>query len=258
MIGRYYMMRALKVLKVTAEIFTPYLPMYKPLQEMETPHTQVARRKRISVQEGKHYFVVGKTELIKEMIGKKVSVQPNLNIYHLDTKKRGDFTSADGIMFQTEKAPAAFKTMGNRMVWQPFDDNKHEYSKFLLDILNNRLPTVVNVDEAINMTIGGIDNIPSGLKILLAQGRLPGIHVFGGTQEVARSPRQMHSQAYHVISFNVINDYDERMMLKMLRLNERGMKKLGLKQYEFWHIRPDVDDKAQLYHSWEELVNKII
>src|SRR6266702_2314829 len=225
MIGRYYMLRALKVLKVTAEIFTPYLPMYKPLQEMETPHTQVARRKRISVQEGKHYFVVGKTgmgktKLIKEMIGKKVSVQPNLNIYHLDNKK--------------------------------------EYSKFFLDILNTGLPSVVNVDEAINMTFGGIDNIPRGLKILLAQGRLPGIHVFGGTQEVARSPRQMHSQAYHVISFNVINDYDERMMLKMLRLNERGMKKLGLKQYEFWHIRPDVDDKAQLYHSWEELVNKII
>ncbi len=161
-------------------------------------------------------------------------------------------------MFKSEMAPRAFTTPGNRMVWQPFDDNKNEYSKFFLSILNAGLPAIVNVDEAINMCFGGVDNIPRGLKILLAQGRLPGIHVLGGTQEVARSPRQMQSQAYHVISFNLINDYDERMMLKMLRLGEKGIKKLGLKQFEFYHIRPDIDDVAVLYHSWEELVDKII
>lgn len=184
--------------------------------------------------------------------------QPSLNVYHIDTKKRGDFSSADGTMYLSEVAPPAFTTPGNRLVWQPYEDNKEQYSKFFLSILNAGLPAIVNIDEAINMVFGGLDNIPRGLKILLAQGRLPGIHVFGGTQEVARSPRQMHSQAFHIISFNVINDYDERMMLRMLRLSDKGTKKLGLKRFEFYHIRPDIDDSARLYHTWEELVASII
>lgn len=199
---------------------------------------------------------MGKTKLIKEIIWKKIAIQPKFNVYHIDSKKRGDFSAADGVMFIGERPPA-FTTQGNRMVWQPYEDNKVAYSAFFLDILNAGLPAIVNIDEAINMVFGGIDNIPRGLKILLAQGRLPGIHVFGGTQEVAKSPRQMHSQAYHVVSFNVINDYDERMMLKMLRLSERGLKKLALKKFQFYHIRPDVDDYAQLFDSYEQLVSKI-
>ena len=201
---------------------------------------------------------MGKTKLIKEIIKKKRSIQPLLNVYHLDTKKRGDFSSADGIMYIGDVPPPAFKDGGHSVVWQPYEDNKNAYSKFFLDILNAGQPAIVNVDEAINMTFGGIDNIPRGLKILLAQGRLPGIHVLGGTQEVARSPRQMHSQAFHVISFNVINDYDERMMLRMLRLSERGLKKLGLKQYQFYHIRPDVDERAILYSGYPEFIEKVI
>lgn len=201
---------------------------------------------------------MGKTKLIKEIVRKKQSVQPWLNVYHLDTKKRGDFSVLDGEMYIGDQPPPAFKTPGNSMVWQPYEDHKERYSKFFLDILNAGVPAIVDIDECINMVFGGIDNIPRGLKILLAQGRLPGIHVFGGTQEVARSPRQMHSQAYHVISFNVINDYDKRMMLNMLRLKERGLNDLGLKRFEFWHLRPDVDDHATKYHTYQDFVDKII
>ncbi len=201
---------------------------------------------------------MGKTKLIKEIVRKKISVQPYLNVYHIDTKKRGDFSKSDGDMYIGETPPPAFTDGGHRVVWQPYDDNKTLYSKFFMDILNAGHPALVDIDEAINMVFGGIDNIPRGLKILLAQGRLPGIHVLGGTQEVARSPRQMHSQAYHVISFNVINDYDKRMMLNMLRLNERGMKDLQLKRFEFWHLRPDVDDTAIKYHTYQDFVDKII
>lgn len=195
--------------------------------------------------------------MIKEIINKKTEVQPWLNVYNLDTKKRGDFTAADGILYQGDMIPEVFTSGGHRMVWQPYDDNKLAYSTFFMNILNAGIPSIVNIDEAINMVFGGVDNIPRGLRILLAQGRLPGIHVFGGTQEVARSPRQMHSQAFHIISFNVINDYDERMMLKMLRLKQKGQETLGLKRFEFYHLRPDVDNHATLYHSYEPFVDKI-
>lgn len=201
---------------------------------------------------------MGKTKLTKEIIRKKVDIQPYFNIYHVDTKKRGDFSSADGQLWQGDVVPPGFETTGNRMVWQPYEDHKERYSKFFLNVLNAGKPAIVNIDECINMTFGGVDNIPRGLKILLAQARLPGIWVYGGTQEVAKSPRQMHSQAYHVISFNVINKYDERAMMEMLRLKERGMSSLGLKRFEFWHIRPDVDDTATLYHSYQQFVDKII
>lgn len=201
---------------------------------------------------------MGKTKLTKEIIRKKSDIQPWFNVYHLDTKKRGDFSASDGTMYQGDIVPPAFTSGGNHMVWQPYEDHKERYSKFFMNILNAGVPALVDIDECINMVFGGTDNIPRGLKILLAQGRLPGIHVYGGTQEVARSPRQMHSQAFHVISFNVINEYDERMMLQMLRLKERGQNKLGLKRFQFYHIRPDIDDHATLFNSYQEFVDKII
>lgn len=211
--------------------------------------------KRIKIEDGQHSFIVGKTgmgktKLIKEVIRKKTSTQPYLNIYHLDTKKKGDFTEKDGNVIASEVHPRAFNTAGNRMVWQPLIDDKEEYSKFFLSILQAGLPAIVNIDESINMNFNG--NIPRGLSILLAQGRLPGIHVIGGTQEVARAPRQLLSQASNIICFNVFNAYDENMMLRYLRLHEQ--KNLNLKKYEFYFLRPDVDNTATFMQSYQEVL----
>lgn len=193
---------------------------------------------------------MGKTHLIKRIIKKKLDIQPFLNVYHLDTKKRGDFSSQDGMMVVSEFSPKAFTTQGNRLVWQPLIDDIEEYSSFFLNILNAGLPAIVNIDESINMKFN--ERIPRGLSILLAQGRLPGIHVIGGTQEVARAPRQMLSQASHIISFNVINDYDERMMLKYLRMKEE--KSLNLRKYQFRYLRPDIDDIAMFMNDVSNLL----
>jgi energy-coupling factor transporter ATP-binding protein EcfA2 len=212
-------------------------------------------KQKLRFNDGEHWFIVGKTgmgktHLIKRIIKKKLEIQPFLNVYHVDTKKRGDFSSQDGSLILSEIAPRAFTTQGNRMVWQPLVDDIEEYSKFFLGILNAGLPAIVNIDESINMKFN--DRIPRGLSILLAQGRLPGIHVIGGTQEVARAPRQMLSQASHIISFNVINDYDERMMLKYLRLKEE--KTLNLRKYQFRYLRPDIDDTAMFMNDVSQLL----
>lgn len=230
-----------------------------PLATQQTPVEPQVKPKRVKILDGEHWFVIGKTgmgktKIIKEIIKKKVSMQPYLNIYYVDTKKRGDFTSHDGIMYRTEKAPEPFNTMGNRMVWQPLIDDIDEYSAFFQKILDAGLPAIVDIDEAINMNFNG--RIPRGLSILMAQGRLPGINVIGGTQEVARAPRQMLSQASHIISFNVTNDYDERMALKYLRLHSQ--KHLDLKKYQFYYIRPDIDDIGKFFSSYEELIPSVI
>lgn len=194
---------------------------------------------------------MGKTKLIKEIIRKKLELQPYMNIYHLDTKKQGDFSAHDGTLIVSEKAPRAFTTQGNKMVWQPLRDDILEYDAFFTDILQAGLPAIVNIDECKNMVWNG--RIARGLEILLSQARLPGIDVLGGTQEVAKSPRQMLSQASHIICFRIINAYDVNMMLKYLSMYKE--KNLAfLKRFEFMYIQPDVHDTAIKMNSYEELI----
>lgn len=154
-------------------------------------------------------------------------------------------------MFLSEYAPPVFTTPGNKMVWQPLLDDKEQYSLFFTNILETGLPAIVDIDEAINMRFNG-DTIPRGLSILLAQGRLPGISVFGGTQELARSPRQMLSQSTYIISFSLLNDYDERMMKHYLNLLKEDT--LNLKKYSFYMRRPEHDVKAILFDSYEKFL----
>lgn len=195
---------------------------------------------------------MGKTKLIKEIISKKVTLQPFLNIYHIDTKKRGDFTTADGVLIQSEVSPDAYRTTGNRMVWQPYYDDMEVYSTFFTRILEAGLPSIVDIDETINMKFGS--RIPRGLSILLAQGRLPGISVIGGTQEVAQSPRQLLSQATYIISFSLINPYDERTMARMLHLESSS---LGLKKHQFWFLDTDSSSPAVKYNGYKDFLPRV-
>lgn len=199
---------------------------------------------------------MGKTKLVKEIIKKKLTTQPWLNIYNLDTKHLGDFTSRDGVMYIGEPPPV-FRDGGHKVVWQPIEDDINVYSKFFSDILHADFPSIVYIDEAVNMKFGNsTNNIPRGLKILLAQGRLPGIHVFAGTQELAGSPRPLISQCTHLFGFNVEIEYDERMLMEYLRLDH--LKHLGLKRWQFYHRNRDKGSAAVLYNSFEEYVSKII
>ena len=187
---------------------------------------------------------------MKYIIRKKLSVQPFKNVYHIDTKKRGDFSSADGVVYTQFNAPQAFKDQGHRIVWQPIVDDIKEYDKFFLDILNAGVPAIVNIDECINMNFNG--KAPRGLSILIAQGRLPGIDIIGGTQRVAGSPTELSANAMHILVFNTVNRYDLSIAKELLQITTKGP--LKLKKYEFYHIMPDVDDFAAKYTSIEQLL----
>ena len=200
---------------------------------------------------------MGKTTLVREIIQKKLDNFPYYNVYHVDTKKQGDFTQDDGNIVRSAIAPYAFTDYGNKMVWQPDEDNKEQYSKFFQGILDAGIPSIVDIDETKNMVFGKLDNIPRGLGLLLYQGRLPGINVFGGTQEVYQSPRAMYSQASDVISFDVDNAYDENMMLGYLRLADEGMKHLNLKKFEFWHRDKDSGSRSRLFRSYHDFLSLI-
>jgi len=211
------------------------------------------------VQEGEVWFVpgkkgMGKTTFIKNMIKQKTRIQPGLIVYHVDSKGLGDYSSRDGTYIASEAAPPALSVPGSKMVWRPLIDDKQEYTKFFLSILRKGLPAIVNIDEIANMVFNG--EFPRGLQILIKQCRLPGIHLYGGTQEIGQSGRQFGSQADFIACFNLINEYDERIMLSRLR-KPKEVKHLDLKRYQFEYIRPDYDSMSRRFNSYEELLGEI-
>jgi hypothetical protein len=242
------MLKLLKVAIALPETLQPFLPHGKTREK--------TRNKRVVRKQGEHYFIAGKTGMgktraTKAIIAYKLQLEPYLNVYHLDTKHLGDYTKKDGIVVQSFRAPQAFKTQGNRLVWQPTLDDIDAFSEFFLNILYAGMPAIVNIDESINMKFG--ERIPRGLSILLSQGRLPGISVLGGSQELAKVPRQLLSQAKHLLFFNLTNSYDENMALHYLKLHNQ--KTLGLKQYEFYYFRPETDDNCTLMHTYDDLLS---
>ena len=210
---------------------------------------------------------MGKTTLVKAIIERGIAHTPSYNRYYIDTKQLGDFSSDDGNMIVDDHAPDAFTSVGHSMVWQPLSDDKEQYSKFFEGILKAKLPAYVDIDECANMRFGN-DTIPRGLSLLLLQGRAAGINVIGGTQEVAKSPRQLASQATWVISFNLTNEYDEKTMITRLHLNgspllkrskvgNRVYEHLGLKQGEFFAFNNVSQQPAKKYTHYSEFLSNI-
>lgn len=195
---------------------------------------------------------MGKTKLIHEIIMRKLSLNPHLNIYHVDTKKRGDFSSADGTFIMSEFAPDAFTTTGNRLVWQPLRDDRKQYDLFFHRILSAGLPAIVNIDECANMRFNG--EIPRELELLLLQGRAAGIHVIGGTQQVAKSPRELRSQATFLVAFNLRNRYDKSTMIEDLGLDQKS---LELRKYQFWFLNSDSDKEAQKFSRYQDFIQQV-
>ncbi len=249
----------LKVVYRLSKELALYLPsshFESAIEEQEANVNKYYRRQK--ARDGEHWAIygktgMGKTTLIKALIDMMYETYP-YNVYHLDTKHQGDFSARDGKIIVSEFAPPVFSTWGNKMVWQPLLDIKEEYSKFFTNILNAGVPSIVNVDESANLVFG--TDVPRGLMLLLKQGRMPGINVILGAQEIANSVRQALSQATHVVSFNLINSYDTIMMRKYLRL-PKELQQLNLKKYQLLHIKPDYDSTATLYNSYKELLGKV-
>lgn len=262
--------RLWRITVAISDVLSPYLPMGQISSTEEGSYQRQSLfslrdskpEKKFNAPPGRHMFVVGRTNMgkttfVKAVINKKLENFPYYNVYHLDTKHLGDFDDRDGTVIRSWEPPNVFTTPGNRMVWQPTEDNKGNYSRFFMDILSAGIPAIVDIDETKNMVFGKIDNIPRGLGLLLYQGRLPGINVYGGTQEVYQSPRAMFSQAADVISFDVDNSYDEEMMLRYLRLKEEGLKHLDLRPHEFWHRDKDSGAKARKFMSYHDFLSMI-
>jgi energy-coupling factor transporter ATP-binding protein EcfA2 len=231
-----------------------YLPLSYglPLDQYQS------KSSRNRIEQGEMYGIVGKTgsgktTWEKTFILSKWAKKPTLNRYFLDSKKQGDFTSKDGPIIKSAMSPQPLTGEGEIQIWQPSEDNIEVYDDYFNGILSAGKPAIVGIDETINLKFG--NRIPRGYEILLKQGRLPGIHVISCTQELARAPRQLISQASHILIFRVINTYDESMARQYLRLRET--KELPFQgKFSFFYIRPDIDSQAEFFSDYKEWFRK--
>lgn len=197
---------------------------------------------------------MGKTHLKRAVIQQLRFMHPGINIYHLDTKKKGDYSSADGTVVLSSIPPPAFTTTtGNSVVWQPLADNRQMYDKFFKSILDAGMPAIVDIDETKNLRLGA--EPLRELGILLAQARLPGIHVISATQQVSKSPTEMAGQATYLISFFMQNDYDKAQMASHMGIRADDIRKL--KKYEYYFLNTDIDDVAKKYTHYADIMKFI-
>jgi hypothetical protein len=207
--------------------------------------------------QGQHWAIVGKTGTGKTYFKKKLvaarrAERPQIRTYILDTKHLGDFSEKDGPIIKSDRAPDPLKTPGAILIWQPSDDID-EYDTFFTRILNAGDEAIVDVDETVNLKFG--NRIPRGYGLILKQGRLPGISVINSTQEVAGAPREMFSQAKHLLAFRVNNAYDEMMLRHQLRL-PKEVDILPSRIHGFFHIDLDSDRVPMEYSGCEEFFTK--
>lgn len=208
------------------------------------------------IPEGRHWAVVsqtgnGKTTFDKALIRAHLRKQPYLNVYILDSKKQGDFDSRDGKVYLSYEPPPVLTGIGQRQVWQPMVDDLDMYDQYFRNILEHGRPCIVLVDESKNLKQGM--HAPKGYELILAQGRLPGIHVITNYQEVANGLRQGLSQATHVVGFSVSNPYDENALKRYLQLpTKEPMQFKG--PYSFYYINKKKQSRPVLYTRYQQFI----
>src|SRR5260221_784967 len=243
----------------TAQQLSIYLPLSGGIP-FEKFATKVYTKTKVD--EGKHIAIVGrtgmgKTTLVKALIRAMIFKNRRLNRYYLDTKKLGDFNNRDGKIIYSATAPPPITGVGQSYVWQPVSDDLEEFSKWFLSILAVGLPAIVYVDESVNLKKG--DKVPRGYEILAKQGRLPGIHLYTGTAEVARAPRQMVSQCTHIVCFNVWNLYDTSIMKKYLRIFTKSNEPLPIKgKFSFLHLNVDTMGSPKHYTDYRQFIKEFM
>lgn len=179
---------------------------------------------------------------------------PSLRTYILDSKKLNEFTPLDGKVIQSLDPPPPIHE-GERQVWTPLEDNIDAYHTYCYRILSSGNPAIVLVDESKNLKFNGKG--PKGYELLLAQGRVPGIHVITNYQEIADGLRQGLSQATHIIGFGAINPYDEQMLRRYLNMAKSDSFE-ELKRFSFYYMNRKMMARPRIFSHHREFTRWFI
>jgi GTPase SAR1 family protein len=158
----------------------------------------------------------GKTTFAKRLMRELRGLYPGAAAYILDSKGGDDFEGWPGVVDRQD--PPGSVQPGHIQVWRPPEDNASHYDAWLEMILKARRPAVVYIDELSSLsTGGGGTNYPPALAKLLKQGRSLGICLVILTQEAAYIPRQIRTQATHLVKFRLQDDeHGQRQAARLL------------------------------------------
>lgn len=166
---------------------------------------------RINVSLRDRWYVLGmttsgKTTFTKRLIRELRHIYPQVRTYVLDSKGADDFTAWPGLV-TSETPPQPLRTPGGVQVWQPPEDDVAAYGEWLERLLKARQPAIVYVDELSSLSKSqGRADYPSALAKLLKQGAKLGVCAICLTQEAAYIPRQIRTQASHIVRFRLQDD----------------------------------------------------
>lgn len=192
----------------------------------------------------------GKTTWVKQLIPRMFAWY-NIPIIILDTKGQGEFDEIADELIITDKPPKPITTPAVQ-VWKPPLDDIDAYDQFCTQILKNRKPALVIIDELSNLGKGNADSYPNGYRLLLKQGRGLKICTVSMVQEVAYIPRQTVGQTSHLLRFLLLNDYDKLKMARMMGLPDSLKYGNPPDQHGFFYRRMDRPSPVYYFYGWQE------
>lgn len=192
----------------------------------------------------------GKTTWVRQFIP-RMFMWYNIPIIILDTKGQGEFDDIANELHITQNPPKP-ATTPIIQVWKPPLDDIDAYDLFCTQILKNRKPALVIIDELSNLGKGNADSYPNGYRLLLKQGRGLKISTVSMVQEAAYIPRQTTGQTSHLIRFHLLNDYDKLKMARMMGLPDSMKYSDPPDQHGFFYRRMDRPSPVYYFRNWQE------
>jgi hypothetical protein len=190
----------------------------------------------------------GKTTFSKELLRRLSGAYPDVPVYILDSKAVGDFQEWRRGLVTTSDVPHPIRQ--GVQVWQPGVDNMAAYEEWFEGIRHAPGPAMVLVDEISSLVKRSGADAPPAFQKLLKQGRALNKMVISCSQELPYVPRQIKTQATHVVRFRLVGEYDPRVANQLMGRETRAPEPRA--SHGFLYTRLDHPGKVSEYHTYHD------
>lgn len=190
----------------------------------------------------------GKTTFSKELLRTLSGAYPDVPVYILDSKAVGDFEEWGDSIVADAAVPKAIPH--GVQVWQPGVDDLKAFEVWFDAIRYAPGPALVLVDEVSSLVRRSGADAPPAFQKLLKQGRALGKLVISCSQEIPYVPRQIKTQATHLVRFRLAGEYDPSKANYLLGRGSKDPEPTA--KHGFFYCRADQIGKVTEYSSFHD------